>query len=382
MERILYVITRSEPGGAQSVVFTLIEALREHFEVTLVTGEEGGLADQARGLGVRANIIPDLVLPVAPRQDCRAVRRLASLIRQQRPDLVHAHSSKAGALARIAARICGVPAVFTAHGWAFTGGARLRRKLVAIPTEWLAGRLGQHVICVSAYDYGLARAYRVLPPQRMEIVHNGLSDVAWRAQPRADITPKLVMVARFAPPKDHLLVVRALSGLHQRFQLWLVGEGPTKEQIQSQAARLGLGDRVRFLGLRSDVPELLAQAHVFVLASNYEGLPISILEAMRAGLPVVATDVGGVCECVRDHETGFLVPKGDEGALRDRLAALIDDAALRATMGAAGRQLFESHFTAEVMVQKTLRVYERVLGRRLVTGPVSQLQSLGAHSSD
>ncbi len=125
---------------------------------------------------------------------------------------------------------------------------------------------------------------------------------------------------------------------------------------------LGIDGRVEFLGLRGDVEKLLAEAQVFVLASNYEGFPISIVEAMRAGLPVVASDVGGVCESVCDGENGFLVPRGDVPTLRERLQRLISNETLRARMGAASRRRYVEEFTAKRMVSKTLAVYEKVLG--------------------
>nr|WP_297861133.1 glycosyltransferase [Meiothermus sp.] len=170
------------------------------------------------------------------------------------------------------------------------------------------------------------------------------------------------MVARFAVPKDHGLLLQALADLQEQpWEVELIGDGPMQSLAEEQAARLGIGDRVRFLGARKDVAECLAQAHIFVLASNYEGFPLSILEAMRAGLPVVASNVGGVAEAVIDGETGFLVPRGDVHALRSRLAQLIENPQLRTQMGMAGRARYKAHFTLEQMLEKTLAVYEKVL---------------------
>ncbi len=132
--------------------------------------------------------------------------------------------------------------------------------------------------------------------------------------------------------------------------------------MQSESASLSLNDRVEFLGNRSDVAEILGGAHVFALATNWEGLPISILEAMRAGLPVVASDVGGVREEVVEGQTGFLVPRGDVGATHDRLGLLLADPTLRERMGAAGRRRYEDLFSLDRMLKKTLEVYRDALG--------------------
>ncbi|WP_297853548.1 glycosyltransferase [Meiothermus sp.] len=170
------------------------------------------------------------------------------------------------------------------------------------------------------------------------------------------------MVARFAVPKNHGLLLQALAGLQERpWEVELIGDGPLQSFAEEQAIRLGIRNRVHFVGARTDVAERLAQAHIFVLTSNYEAFPLSILEAMRAGLPVVASNVGGVAEAVIDGETGFLVPRGDLQALRSRLAQLIDNPQLRRQMGMAGRARYEAHFTLEQMLDKILAVYEKVL---------------------
>ena len=132
-------------------------------------------------------------------------------------------------------------------------------------------------------------------------------------------------------------------------------------EMTALAATLGIGDRVRFLGQRMDVDELLARAQASILATNWEGFPLSILESMRAGLPVVASAVGGIDEAIRDGDTGYLVPRGDVDALRDRIGRVLASPELRVRMGAAGRRFFEQEFTLERSVRRTLAVYEDVV---------------------
>lgn len=147
---------------------------------------------------------------------------------------------------------------------------------------------------------------------------------------------RLVMVARFQEQKDHAALFRALAGLTSLpWQLDLIGHGPLEEAAKRLALELGLGEWVRFHGLRNDVAEWLAKAQVFLLITNWEGFPHSILEAMRAGLPVVASDVGRINESVVEGETGFLVPRADVGALRERLSVLLQGPQLRERLGAA-----------------------------------------------
>jgi glycosyltransferase involved in cell wall biosynthesis len=145
------------------------------------------------------------------------------------------------------------------------------------------------------------------------------------------------------------------------WELDLVGDGPLMGEMESLANALGIGGRVRFLGHRSDVEQILSQAQVNLLVSNWEGFPISILEAMRAGLPVIASDVAGIGESVRDGETGFLVPRGGVELLRERLSRLLTDPDLRVRLGANGRAYYEQQFTLARSVTKTLAVYEDVV---------------------
>ncbi|GIW24930.1 MAG: glycosyl transferase [Meiothermus sp.] len=362
MKRLLYIITRAEPGGAQIHLLELLRSLRDQFELHVAVGEEGFLTNESQRIGVGVHVLPSLVQPLDPGRDFAAIREAQRLIRLLRPQLIHLHSSKAGMIGRLAARLEGTPVVFTAHGWAFTDGVSWRRKVIAVLSEGIVSRIGCQIICVSRYDYNLALRYRVASPRQMQVVYNGISDLSYRASPGQRDIPLVSMVARFAVPKNHGLLLQALAGLQERpWEVELIGDGPLQSFAEEQAIRLGIRNRVHFVGARTDVAERLAQAHIFVLTSNYEAFPLSILEAMRAGLPVVASNVGGVAEAVIDGETGFLVPRGDLQALRSRLAQLIDNPQLRRQMGMAGRARYEAHFTLEQMLDKILAVYEKVL---------------------
>jgi len=173
------------------------------------------------------------------------------------------------------------------------------------------------------------------------------------------------MVARFEKQKDHSTLIRALEGLKNlKWELGLVGDGPLFEDTRDMVHQFNLEDRVKFLGRRSDVPEILSKADIFVLASFWEGFPRSILEAMRASLPVVASTVAGVPEAVDDGETGFLVKPGSVDQIQDRLQLLIQDSGLRERLGKNARLKYEKYFTFERMARKTLDIYETVLLNR------------------
>jgi glycosyltransferase involved in cell wall biosynthesis len=311
-------------------------------------------------------LLRHLTAPIRPWQDIQALGEIRRALAEVKPELLAAHSSKAGLLGRLVARSLRIPVVFTVHGWAFTPGVPGSRAAVYRRLERMAGPLASRLITVSEFDRRLALEARIAEPDRIVTVHNGMPDVSagLRADP-SRTPPRIVMVARFEPQKDHATLIRALGGLRDlAWELDLIGDGPGMPAMQALAGQLGVADRIRFLGQRMDVHRLLADAQLAVLITNWEGLPLSILEAMRAGLPVVASDVGGISETIRDGQTGYVVARGAVAQVRDRLRRLLSDPSLRKSFGAAGRASYERQFTLEHCVSRTLGVYESVLARR------------------
>lgn len=367
---ILYVITRSERGGAQSHLLSLLEQAAKRHQVVLAVGaadvSEGNdfLVSRASELGIPVHVLPSLVTSLSPLKDIRATLELLRVIRETRPDLLHLHSSKAGLLGRVAGRLWGVPSVFTAHGWAFTDGVSPVRKAIAVLSERAVAPLTARIIAVSQYDANLARRWGVGRAGQVLALENGIPDLALQRRERDAGEPlRVAMTARFAVPKDQQQLICGAAQV-PGVELWLIGDGPLLPEAQALAQQLGVSERVQFLGSRSDVPELLAQADVFALISNYEGFPMSTLEAMRAGLPVIVSDVGGAGEAVMPGVTGFVVPKGDVPELARVLQLLAGDPGRRAAMGEASRARFVSRYRLEGMLERTFAVYEDVLSGR------------------
>lgn len=266
--------------------------------------------------------------------------------------------------------MAGIPVVFTAHGWAFTDGVSRRRRHLALMLEKLVAPVTAKTIAVSDYDRRLALSHRVCRDSKLQCIHNGVPEVddRLRADPEKQ-PPLIVMVSRFQEPKQPGWLVDALSSLdYLSWSAVIVGDGPDLMSVQSQVESLGLMDRVSLPGHLSDVPNMLSDAQIFVLLSRWEGLPLSILEAMRAGLPVIASDVGGVGEAIVDGDTGFLVPAGDAEQLQRMLVLLIEDAAKRRKFGEAGRRIYEEAFSFEVMIERTRALYIEVSQNRKAGG--------------
>jgi glycosyltransferase involved in cell wall biosynthesis len=364
--RLLYLITRAEHGGAQAHVLDLAMGVRERFEVEVATGEEGFLTDACREHDIPVHVVPHLRREIEPLNDVRVLKELVQLMRRIEPDLVHAHTFKAGFLGRLAANYSKIACVYTAHMWHFGSAAPFVWRAVSPACERLAARWCDRIITVSEQAARNALQYRIAhSPRQVVAIRNGISEHPARARLDHGKTLSCTMVARFADYKDHGVLLRAFAKVPGQPRLKLVGDGASLPAAKKLAEDLGIRDRVEFKGARGDVPEILAQTDVFVLASKTETLPISILEAMRAGLPVIASDVGGISEEVVDGETGLLVPVGSVEELSAALRRLLADKQLRIAMGNAGRRRFERVFHADTMIERTQTLYEDVLAERL-----------------
>lgn len=366
--KIAFVITRFDNiGGAQIHVRDLSTALsRAGHEVAVLAGSNGALADELSERGVPHYFLRYLARQVNPLLDIRCISELRETLREVQPDIISTHSTKAGFIGRIAGRSLGIPTLFTAHGWGFTDG-RPRLQVIAFKAiERTAAAWAARIITVCESDRTAAIRARVTSNDRLVTIHNAMPDIdeTLHAMPGKS-PPQLLMVARLSHWKDQPTLLHALSGLKDlEWQLDLVGEGPLRGQLEEQVQNLDLKSRVTFLGFRRDVPDRIAEAQVFLLISKWEGFPRSILEAMRAGLPVVASDVGGVKESVVDGMTGFVIPPGDSDRLRECLRKLLTSAELRVSMGEAGRARYEDKFTFDRLVDQTVKVYESVVGRK------------------
>jgi glycosyltransferase involved in cell wall biosynthesis len=363
--RILILITLAEVGGAQTYVAQLLPALSARFEVVVGAHGDGPLRDAAHAAGVRFVPLRHVRRNLHPGHDLLGLIELVALIRRERPDIVHVNSSKAGFLGRLAALAARTRVrLFTVHGWAFKAHGGPTGALYRWADRFMSP-LTTLTICVSQSERAAGVAARTCRVERTVVIPNAI-DVEGAPQASLDgDPPRILTVGRLAHPKDPLTLVRALAALGQRpFSLAFVGDGPDRHELEEEVRTLELGHRVALLGEIRDVPELLARADVFVLSSRSEGAPLSILEAMAAGLPVIASDVGGVGELVVNGETGLLVPPGDPTRLAHALARLLDDRALRVQLGAAGRARARERFDLAALLGAHIQLYTRELSRR------------------
>jgi glycosyltransferase involved in cell wall biosynthesis len=341
------------------------------------TGAEGSLHEECRSRGVVVRIEPSLVRRTHPWLDSIALARLTGIIRAGRYDIVHTHSSKAGILGRIAARLAGVRTiVHTAHGWAFSREDSRLHHALWVNLERACARVSDAIVVVGASDRELGLAEGVGDASRYHLIRSGIEVEAYRdiAIARDDaragigipagafVVGSVGRLSRQKSPLDLLAAFEHLARTRADAHLVVVGDGPDRAEVEAAIQRAGLAGRVWLLGLRRDVPELLRAFDVFALASRWEGLPRVFPQAMAAGLPIVATRVAGAPDAVLEGVSGWLVDVGDTAAFGRRLVQLAQDPDLLRRMGTSGRERVEE-FSARRMVDRLGDLYAALLER-------------------
>lgn len=360
--KILIIVTNADLAGAPIHVLELVRGLsRLGVEILLVTGEDGFLVEQVSLLGIQTQIISSMRSNISPIKDLVSFFSLRRYIINFRPDLVHAHSSKAGLIARAVGAVTRIPVVYTVHGWGYGVGRRKSVSILVYITEFLMKSFTRKYIAVSDADAQMGRAHLRIRSNRIVTIHNGISlSTETVASPISEFN--IIMVARDDPQKDYDTLFKALA-ISKFDQCFVVGRGTDAEAFKARAYKFA-GDSVNkigFLGVRSDIHGLLSMSSVFILSSNFEGLPLSIIEAMGNGLPIIATDVGGVSELVENEINGFLIQAKDHKALARYLSELFNNPELRIRLGENSLNLFNQKFSADTMIKKVLSVYQEVL---------------------
>ena len=381
--RVLRVISRLNIGGP-AVHATLLSARLDasRYESLLATGREE--PSEGNYLELSGTTLDSLVLVPGLRREIRlageldALKQLVVLVRRFRPHIVHTHTAKAGTLGRLAARWCRVPIVIhTYHGHVLRGyfSPAKTRAYLAIE-RWLARRTTR-LLAVSERIKQELLALGVGRPERFDVMPLGLELApfldadARRGQFRHELgyseQDVLVgIVARLVPIKAHEIFLRAAAALIPRVpgsRFVVGGDGERRAELETLARQLGLGDRVRFVGWRPDLPRVYVDCDVVVLASRNEGSPVSLIEAMAAARPVVATRVGGVPDIVEDGRHGLLVPPDDVDALARAIEDVVTAPDRGRKMGEAGRARVYPAFTADRLVADIDRLYTELLAR-------------------
>jgi glycosyltransferase involved in cell wall biosynthesis len=394
--RVIHIITRLDMGGsAQEALFTASNVDLQRYKTTLIKGStwesvmtsaELQVINQQLSIASRRGIeiinLPSLVRRISPWNDFKTFVIIWSLIRRYKPHIVHTHTSKAGVLGRLAAWLARVPVIIhKPHGHVFYGhfGPLLSRSFLLV--EKLLGRITHHVVALTPIE---ARDYvtlGVLRADRISVIHSGVDLNRFKQsatetnQKRNElgIPPDSLVVGYVGwliPIKGVTYLISAMARVveqHPKSILVLVGKGDEKGEeeikLKEQVENLGFANNVRFLGWRSDVDEIMGCFDIFVLPSLNEGMGRVLVEAMSAGLPIVASSVGGIPDLVTHGENGLLIPPANAGALERAISDLLSDEARRKHMGETGKRMCRP-YSIEAMVEKIDDLYSRLVEER------------------
>lgn len=358
--KILYLITKSEVGGAQTHVHELCNYFRAQHEITVVAYPGGWLEKKCKELNVR--FIPNQFFSnsVNPLRVLRSFFAIKKIVKDIQPDVVHCHSSVAGFLGRLAIRN-NIPTLYTAHGWGFNIGVGFFQKWMSIIAEKMVSKYTAKIICVSQFVKDLGITYKITLPEKFEVIHNGVALQERKITAHNNVN--IIFVGRMAEPKRPRLLLEAIQLLpleeKKKISVRLVGDGPQLEEVGHYAAEQDMG-LVEFLG---ELPheQIIAKMHnsdIFVLLSDWEGLPITILEAMSCGLPIISSDVGGISEVVSE-DNGRLVRKNTPEFVAQCLEVLIANDTLRQQLGQASYEKVRTDFSLTRMLERTAELYKQ-----------------------
>ncbi len=378
---IVQVVARLNIGGVAGQVLLAAERLTPpDFTCTVVCGRigpnEGDMSYLAAQKGITPTLVPELGRALSPLRDPVALVKLWRLFRRIRPDIVHTHTAKAGFLGRLAARMAGVPAVVhTFHGHVFHGYFSPAQTRLFIALERLGARLSDRIVTLTPQlKDEIANAYRIAPAEKFAIIPLGLELAPFSQPPgpsgalRAELglprdVPLVGAVGRLVPVKALDLLLRAAARL-QGVHVVLVGDGPCRPDLEAEAAALGIAERVHFTGWRRDLPAIYSDLHVLALPSRNEGMPVSIIEAQAARVPVVAAAVGGVPDLITPGETGLLFPSGDTVALSEAIRRLVQSPALAAYLAGNAHAAALARFDPARLANDLAALYRELMEAR------------------
>ncbi len=371
MKKVLYLITKSNWGGAQRYVYDFATTLpKDTYEVLVAHGGEGLLAQKLKARGVRSLRVFGLERDVYFWRELRALWSLIALLRRERPDVVHLNSSKAAGLGALAARLVGVPRIiYTVHGWPFSEERPSYQQFLIRVFSWVTLVMSHKTIVLSEADRNACTW--PLCNNRVVLIPNGVRDEHGFEREHA----RQILSADYGVPQSRFLVgsiaelhpnkgladlIAALPMIPSDAHLCVIGDGALRERLEELAKHLGVRDRVTFLGFIPDASAFMAGFDAFALSSTKEGLPFVILEAGVQNVPIVATNVGGVPDVIQDGVTGRLVPTHKPDELARALGEVLLDAETARKHAACARENILKHFSFEdVTMPRTLALYSK-----------------------
>jgi sugar transferase (PEP-CTERM/EpsH1 system associated) len=366
--KLAHIVLNLNTGGLERLVLDIVEKTSQPFQpIIICLKENGDLSNNIEKLGIKV-----LNLNKNDRFDPKSIYKLYNLLKKEKISIVHTHNFAASLYGSLSARIAGIPVVIhTEHGTHLYPQFRRRfiRKIISILIDKTVSVSDQIKQTLISQDH--------ISKNRIMTILNGVDINKYSHKCDTEIKNKrkelnidekikvIGIVARLSAEKDHENLLQAFSIVTKDIQyvnLIIIGDGILRDELEKKSKKLGLEDKVFFLGLRQDIPELLSIMDLFVLSSIREGIPLTILEAMVAGLPIVATSVGGIPEVIINEETGILVPSKNPTALANAIVRILSDSSLAQRMGSKGNERIKETFS----IQRTIAEYERLYRECLI----------------
>jgi glycosyltransferase involved in cell wall biosynthesis len=377
VKKVIHIVTRLEYGGTLENILTLISGLSSDYEIVLVVGSKNTVKTRIDNCSEKYNFkviyIDELIREINPIYDLVSLCRIYNIIKKEKPNIIHTHTSKAGFLGRLAGKLCGYKnIVHTPHGHIFYGYFGKTKTKIFILLERLAAKWTRKIIVFSNAEKNDNIYFNVGKEEQFVIIPNGI-DIEKFSKVNIDVATKkkelgiensnkvIGVIGRLTPIKGHIYFIHAMVEILKRMsniKAVIAGSGELEEDLKIKVNNLGLKDFVLFLGDRTDIPEILKICDIVVLPSLNEGFGLAIVEAEAAGKPVVATKVGGIPEVIKDGETGILVPPRDSHKLASVIISLLKDKERAEKMGLYGRDFVKNNFNKEIMLERIKRLYE------------------------
>ena len=363
-KKILYITTKSDLGGVAKYLLEIAQKLPSHIEPYFIMSSEGYLSYELEKIGIlkehiffipMTNDIFNLPLHL------KSNWQILNLVLKIRPDLIHCNATTASIVGAVVGFLTRTTTIYTVHGWPFTDGISHKKQIFYKILEFFMCAVYKKIICVSEFDTQIGIKALPMYKNKMQTIHNGISDIdkIYIKKEFSSGELKLVMISRFCPQKDPYTLIDAVNklswdGFKISLDLWGYGE-----ELEKVKEKIKNNKNIRYCGEIEDVTTVLKDYDVYALISNWEGLPIGIIEALRAGMPVLVSDVGGNKELVENN--GYLVQRGDVEDCKKQIKKLYEENL--SSLGENSRKLYEKEFNVDKMIKETMILYEEEIGK-------------------
>jgi len=373
--KIAVIITKLELGGAQKVAISLCEKLdKNKFETVLICGC-GGILDEETKNKIRVIFVKDLVREISPIKDLKALYSICKILKKEKPDIVHTHSSKAGIIGRLSAKLSGIKnIVHTIHGFSFNDTQSFFKKNLFIFLEKTGAAISKYLIPVSVENITKGLRYHIGKKEQYEYIKLGIDINNFKnfkdtpsLKKELNINEQDFLVTTIGPFKpqknltDFIKVAKNISEKNKQFKFVIVGDGTLRPQFEKLIEEYNISNNIFLIGWRRDISNILNSSDIFAMTSLWEGLPISTIEAMCCGLAPVVNDVDGQREIVKDNINGFLIKPYDISSMTEKILFLANNNEIRKSMGKTAKESINEEFSIDYMIYKHEQLYDKII---------------------